>query len=177
MEWPKLRPEIYIIYIWSIKYKLSLNCPNITSILVGYIIISGSGTFVVIALCGNTLAPFKYSSSFTTTSSPITQVFSIRTHSPIEHYKTIKAFITLRGYMLDSFIEILLIHLFLIKHQRITFLPTILLLIQEWVRTMLSDKMVQWRKQTPFSIFTRGPITTLGPKQRTEPGKSTAIET
>lgn len=127
-----------------------------------YIMISGSGTFVVIALCGNTLAPFKYNSSFTTTSSPITQVFSIRTHSPIEHYKTSKAFINSQKLHLNSFITIL--HLFLAKHQKVTFLPTILLLIQEWVRTVLSDKIVQWRKQTPFSIFTRGPITTLGPE-------------
>ena len=52
-----------------------------------YIMTFGSVTDCDMTLWGNTLAPFRYSSSLTDTSSPRTVTFSIRTHWPTTQFQ------------------------------------------------------------------------------------------
>ena len=113
----------------------------------------GSTRLSLIALWGNIIPPLINNSSCTTTSSPRTVVFSMRTLKNQEKH-------------IDNSIQAIrkFTHCPIQLRQ-----PIIQLEIHEWLLMIESASIVQFFKQTPSWIWTRGPMTTFGPIRHRSP--------
>lgn len=126
-----------------------------------YMMIRGSGTESLMDLWGRTLAPFRYSSSFTITSSPSTVTFSMRTwRNRVVKKKNSQESHNLWGTCLWG----LLTHWPTEELQ-----PTMQLSSQECDRTRAPFSTVQRFILTPSSTTTPAPMVTFGPMVQFSP--------